>query len=134
MLEHHADLPGPHGPQFGLAKTHDILAIHMHGAGGWFDQAIDMADNGGLTGTRQPHDAEDFALCHRKTGIGNANRTSETLERLVFSDPLGAGCLKRLPGTGTEYLPEISALYRIFSLCWNVHMLLTESSSSKKDN
>lgn len=45
---------------------------------GWFYQAVHMADNRGLAGTRQPHDTENLTLGDGETGIGNADHAIET--------------------------------------------------------
>jgi len=68
VLKHHADFLVAKLPQRLALEGHDIGAFDQNGAGSGFEQAIEMANQGGLAAAGEAHDAEDLTapdLQHR---------------------------------------------------------------------
>ena len=64
FLEDHRHLFLPEPAQSLGAEARDILAVDQDFPGGGFDQAVQVADQGGFAGPRQPHDDGDLAGLH----------------------------------------------------------------------
>ena len=116
-LEDHADLLGPDRAQLLGAHLVDVAPLDIDRALRRLDEAVDMADEGRLAGSRQAHDAEYLAPRHREGGIAHADDTVEPLadvllrEAALLEDP--DGLLRITP----ENLPDsFTADHRILWL------------------
>ena len=78
---------------------------------GWINEAINMAYQSRLATARQPHDAEDFAVFHRKGCVGNRHNAVESLQDLFLTEALASYFIERGCGALTEDLPDPVTLY-----------------------
>ncbi len=87
FLEHHRRMLTAKLPQFALVHLDDVDAVHPHLAGGGIDQSVDMADEGGLARSGQPHDDLDAAGLHVNVDISKAQDVSVARHQLGLAHP-----------------------------------------------
>lgn len=75
-LEHHADLAPAELPEGFHVVAQDVLAIHQDLAAGGVDQAVEVAHQGRLAGTRQAHDHEDLASADGQRQVVDADHAA----------------------------------------------------------
>ena len=106
VLEDHADLLRPHGPQLGLGEVHDVLSEELDDPCGRFDQAVEVTHEGGLAAAGEPHDAEDLAPADVERYVGDADHRPEAFQNLALGEPLRLHGRHGLPGPFAEDLPD----------------------------
>jgi hypothetical protein len=101
VLEHHADLLLPDGPQLGRGDGAQVVVAEQHAPGGRLQQAVEHPDQGRLPGPRQPHDHEGLAAADLEVGVDHRRRPP--LPHVLAGGPV-AEPLHRLARPAAEHL------------------------------
>ena len=110
VLKHHADAIGTQQAQLtGVEATH-INPADTDLAVCGFDQAVDVAHERRLAGTRQTHDAENLALMNIEGHFANANDGLKLLQYVSLAEVTLLDGSQRFVGAITKDLPDIAHL------------------------